>query len=198
MFWLEAFLRVCVVTIDRLRQEYEDSDLIALSVAKGDDSKEAFQVLVERHQGWIVGFLTRLLSSQSDAEDLAQNVFVRAFFALPKFRGDSSFRTWLRVIASREAYNHHRKRGDRPTDPMDFDHMAGDTGAQGRFDDHEALNLALGKVPYPYREILVLRYIEELSIDEIGNVLELGTSATKMRLKRAREHFHTAWDKNVA
>lgn len=195
--WVGTFLGAVSTLINQWREESSDADLVARVKDGGEHGKQAFQILVERHQKWLVALLKHLISDRQEAEDLAQNVFVKAFFALPKFRDESKFRTWLRVIATREAFNHYRKRGSSEI-PTDFDEQPAiieddQPTAQERLHERDALNLALKKVPYPYREILVLRYIEELSIEEIGESLELGTSATKMRLKRAREFFQEAY-----
>ena len=194
MWWLRYIVNVAMVALDDFREKHSDEELVRLIVDKSSHAERAYQVLVERHQGWMVGMLSNLIGDRQEAEDLAQNVFTRVYFALPKFRGDSSLRTWLRSIATREAYSHHRKRSDKPVDPGDIDFMDGTEGEQSRYDEREALTRALKKVPYPYREILVLRYIEELSIDEIGVQLDLGKSATKMRLKRARDYFKEAYE----
>ena len=195
--WVGTFLGAVSTLINQWREESSDAELVARVKDGGEHGKQAFQILVERHQKWLVALLKHLISDLQEAEDLAQNVFVKAFFALPKFRDESKFRTWLRVIATREAFNHYRKRGSSEI-PTDFDEQPAiveddQPTAQERLHERDALNLALKKVPYPYREILVLRYIEELSIEEIGESLELGTSATKMRLKRAREFFQEAY-----
>jgi len=195
--WVGTFLGAVSTLINQWREESSDAELVARVKDGGEHGKQAFQILVERHQKWLVALLKHLISDLQEAEDLAQNVFVKAFFALPKFRDESKFRTWLRVIATREAFNHYRKRGSSEI-PTDFDEQPAiveddQPTAQERLHERDALNLALKKVPYPYREILILRYIEELSIEEIGESLELGTSATKMRLKRAREFFQEAY-----
>lgn len=200
--WVGTFLGAVSTLINQWREESSDADLVARVKDGGEHGKQAFQILVERHQKWLVALLKHLISDRQEAEDLAQNVLVKAFFALPKFRDESKFRTWLRVIATREAFNHYRKRGNSEI-PTDFDEQPAiieddQPTAQERLHERDALNLALKKVPYPYREILVLRYIEELSIEEIGESLELGTSATKMRLKRAREFFQEAYHQEDA
>lgn len=200
--WVGTFLGAVSTLIAQWREESSDAELIARVKEGGEQSKQAFQVLVERHQKWLVALLKHLISDLQEAEDLAQNVFVKAFFALPKFRDESKFRTWLRVIATREAFNHYRKRGSSEI-PTNFDEQPAiieddQPTAQERLHERDALNLALKKVPYPYREILVLRYIEELSLEEIGEALELGASATKMRLKRAREFFQEAYHQEDA
>ncbi len=194
MFALRHIFNYLIVALEELRGDYTDEQLVKLIVGESVESSQAYQVLVERHQRWMVGMLTNLVGDRQEAEDLAQNVFTRVFFALSKFRGDSSLKTWLRTIATREAYSHHRKRSDKPVDPGDFDHLDGARGEQSRVDDRDALADALSRVPYPYREIIVLRYVEELELDEIGAQLELGKSATKMRLKRARDYFKEAYE----
>lgn len=181
--------------------EFTDKELVSLAQKQDVDGKRAFEILVKRHQPWLGRLLGNLMNNKSDVEEVLQNTFVRAFFALPKFRGDASFKTWLRVIASREAFNHYRRYGNKPEYASEvLEETTPDVrdSAQERFGQRDALVKALAKVPYPYREILVLRYVEELSLEEIGASLELGKSATKMRLKRAREFFKDAYDKNVS
>ena len=186
--------------IDSFR-EMEDAQLVERARAQGEEGKQAFRVLLERHEGMLLRVLTNLVRNKADAEELLQNAMVRAFFALPSFRGEASFKSWARTIAMREAYNHHRRHGARREANAEFleDTLADsqDSG-QERLAQRDALRVALGKVPYPYREILVLRYVEELSLDEIGDSLELGSSATKMRLKRARAFFKDAYGVDAA
>jgi len=123
---------------------------------------------------------------------------VRAYFALPKFRKDASFRTWLRVIAARASFKHQRRRTEDALEPEDLERRASSSAEQDTVvDEREALSVALARVPYPYREVIVLRYVEELTIDEIAQALEIGTSAAKMRLKRGREFFKDAYTRNV-
>lgn len=192
--WWSALLAFGGIALARLREEFDDKALVELARKQDAEGKDAFGVLVERHQEWLVSFLAHMISSRTDAEELAQNVLVRAFFALPRFRGEASFRTWLRTIATREAFSFYRKRGETPTPVDDLDSFSSaEAPAQRQFAEREAIKHCLNRVPYPYREILVLRYIEELSLEEIGEALELGKSATKMRLKRAREFFQEAY-----
>ena len=192
--WWSALLAFGGVALARLREEFDDKALVELARKQDAEGKDAFGVLVERHQEWLVSFLAHMISSRTDAEELAQNVLVRAFFALPRFRGEASFRTWLRTIATREAFSFYRKRGETPTPVEDLDSFSStEAPAQRQVAEREAIKHCLNRVPYPYREILVLRYIEELSLEEIGEALDLGKSATKMRLKRAREFFQEAY-----
>lgn len=200
--WLGTFISAVATVIEQWRVSLSDAELVVIAKAGGEQGKQAFELLVERHQRWLVGLLKSLTSDLSEAEDLAQNVFVKAFFALPKFREEAKFKPWLRVIATREAFNHFRKRGSGAEVPTDFDEQPSILEddrplEQEQLDERHALSLALKKVPYPYREILVLRYVEELTLEEIGESLDLGASATKMRLKRAREFFQEAYQKEI-
>ncbi|RME23676.1 MAG: RNA polymerase sigma factor [Deltaproteobacteria bacterium] len=164
-----------------------DAELVAVARARGPDADEAFAVLVDRHHARLVRYLHHLLHDAGAADDVAQQAFVRAYLALDRFRGDASFSTWLRSIATRAAYNHirsaTRRRGyeamaDPPT-PSGGDQVA----------DADIINKVMAALPHPYREVIVLRHLEELPVDEIARVLGISTSAAKMRLSRARERF---------
>lgn len=199
MSWFHLFVALGTRLLESLLG-MDDDELVALARAQDSKGRKAFEVLVERHNQWLTRLVRSLVSHPQDAEELVQNTLVRAFFALPNFRGDSSFKTWLRTIASREAYNHYRKNGRRQEVASEFVEDAPEESGiseSERLNERQHLELALSHVPYPYKEILVLRYVEELSIEEIGVSLELGKSATKMRLMRAREFFKTAYDEQA-
>lgn len=188
---LSALLWVCVTIIDDYRRMEDDKELIELA-QRGDH--DAFQVLVERNQAWMLRFVSSLVASRADAEELSQNVFLRAFINMSRFRGESSFRTWLRTIAMRQVFDFFRR--NRPEGSDDFIDELPSNQSDG-IDSLEARQVvlrALEHVPYVYREILVLRYIEDMELDEIAASLGLGGSATRMRLSRAREFFRQAYD----
>ena len=170
--------------------ELDDLELIALARSGGSRGSTAYSVLVRRHQANIVRLTTYLLGGATDAEDVAQEAFVRAYSALDRFPEGGSFRAWMRVIATRLAFNQRRDGGTRKKyqDQIDAPPPSGD-----RVATREALERVMAELPYPFREILVLRYVEELSISEIATLLELGESAAKMRFLRARENFDVAW-----
>jgi len=194
--FLQSLFSIGLALLDRLR-ELTDEELVKRAQQQNHEGKEAFRVLIERHEGMLMRVLVNLVRNRADAEELLQNAMTRAFFALPKFRGDASFKTWIRTVATREAYNHHRRFGARPESASEIIEETiedEERSGQERLMERELLHQALEHVPYPYREILVLRYIEGLALDEIGDMLELGQSATKMRLKRAREFFQSAYN----
>lgn len=167
------------------RGEALDEASLIKRARRGDH--EAFAALVDVHQAWLLNYLTALLGRRADAEDVAQTTLVKAWHALPRFRGDAALRTWLRRIATNEAFNARRRRTEV---------LLGDTLPEietptsgAALVARDALMHVLGTLPYPYRESIVLRHVEELSMEEIAAQTGVGLSAAKMRLKRARERF---------
>ena len=172
-------------------EKLEEDALIREARRRGKQGEVAFAELVERHQAWVLRMLFYLLGNSEDAEEVAQDTFLRAFLALDRFRGMSSFKTWLRVIATRLAYNHHRDRSTRVGYIDKFQETAPRVTPNcfSRVADRDSLHRVLMELPFPYREVLELRHVEELSQEEIAQVLDLGLSAVKMRLSRARDRF---------
>ena len=177
--------------------ESDDAALVRQAAQRGLPGQLAFEALVDRHQQWLVRLLTHLLGNQSDAEDVAQDAFVRAFLAIENCADGSRFRGWLRVIARRLAFNHRRdararaRYEEQSGMPVLF---AGET-LSGQLEGRDLLKQVLGELAYPYREIMVLRFVEELPVKDIADLLEIGESAAKMRLTRARAEFQRAYEK---
>ena len=168
-----------------------DAELVQIAKRQGDRGKGAFDLLVQRHSHMLFTQLYRLLGDRGLAEDVTQETFVKAYLELPKLREEAAFPGWLRRIGTRTAFNLRRSRQTRDHYEADAERERGEgadnpeayTGAA------EVVWKVLGELSYPYREVLVLRYLEELSVEEIAAHLRLGKSAAKMRLKRARDEF---------
>lgn len=178
--------------------EPSDTSLIEAAQQGGTAGQRAFSRLVVRHNAWLVGLLTNLLGHRGDAEDVAQDAFVRAFLAVDRFRLGESVQTWLRVIATRLAYNRMRNRATRGR----YNSAFGDERRLERPQDdsvatRELLGRMLDAMSYPHREVLVLHHVEELSVKEIAATLQIGLSATKMRLSRARAEFVALYNEEV-
>lgn len=156
--------------------------------AGGRSGDQAYSELVRRHQGWVVRLTGYLLGSFAEAEDVAQEAFVRGFTARESFRAGDNFKGWLRVIATRVAYNHRRdaKTRQRYHDQLVAPEPPATTAAT---EAKDLLAKVMSRLSYAYREVLVLRYVEELPLVEIASLLNLGESAAKMRLSRARSEF---------
>ena len=178
-------------------EKTREAELVRRVKAGGDDAKMAFRELVEMHQNWLVYFLSCLVGNTADAEDVAQDVMVRAYLAIDRFRGDSRFKTWLRRIAMNQAFNHRRSRKRRPATSLEaesIDIAYTDTGAAGVI-EREVLTSVMAELPYISREVLLLHHVEEMQLKEISGHLDIGLSAAKMRLKRARDQFGEIYDR---
>jgi len=176
---------------------FNDQHLVNLAAARGLEGQLAFETLVDRHQNWLVRLLVHLLGSQTDAEDVAQEAFIRAFVAIEDCKDGSRFRGWLRVIARRLAFNYRR---DAKTRALYEEHsgvLASRIVAPiaGRVEGRDLLKHVLDDLGYPFREVMVLRFVEELPIKEVAAVLEISESAAKMRLFRARAEFQRIVEK---
>ena len=146
--------------------------------------------LVRRHHGWVRRLLAHVLGPE-DADDVAQEVFVTAYEKLPNLRDPAGFRGWLRRIALRLAFNARRsgrRRNERHEHLAEIARLFAPRPPD-ELDRRVLIEQVLSRLSYPYREILVLRYVEELRIEEIASTLEIGLSAAKMRLLRARREF---------
>ncbi len=175
-----------------------DEELVALAMRANQGDLRAFDHLVERHQSRVLANCRYLTRSPDDAEDLAQEVFVKAYFGLKRFEGRSQFKTWIQRIKVNHCLNHLRKRKDKVfLDVQDealgsVEELRVEPVAQKRAearDDRDLVRSVLDSLPDTLRLPLVLRDLDELSYQEIAESLDIGLSATKMRIKRGREEF---------
>jgi RNA polymerase sigma-70 factor, ECF subfamily len=148
----------------------------------------AFAWLVERHRPFVLSLAYRLCGGAAEAEDIAQDAFVHAWQALPRFRGDSSFRTWIYHITSNLAMERLRK---QPTFPMSEDNApAGDASPETialRSERQRAVRRAIARLPSESRLVLVLREYEGLSYQEIATVAGIPLGTVMSRLHYARQ-----------
>jgi RNA polymerase sigma-70 factor, ECF subfamily len=164
--------------------QVEDSILVR-AAQNGD--VDAFEELVRRHQTSIYRVALRMLGSRADAQDVAQETFVRAWRALPRFRHDSAISTWLYRIVTRRALDKIASR--RSTGTLDeVEVEAGPDPAQAAEDQERlrAVRRAIATLPPDQRAALVLREFEGLSYQEVAQVLGASVPAIKTRIHRAR------------
>ncbi len=156
----------------------------------GSDGRLAYDDLVRDNQEWLVRYLLFVMSAdQSLAEDVAQEVLVKAYTSIHLYRGDARLKGWLRSIATRMAFNHRRDSATRRKYEEQAPTAKISLGPEGSVIAKDALMGILERLPYPAREVLVLRFVEDLSTDQIAEALGIGHSAAKMRLKRGRDAF---------
>ncbi|AEG59648.1 RNA polymerase sigma factor [Desulforamulus ruminis] len=164
---------------------------------KGD--RNAFEHLVQMYENKVYTIAYRLMGNHADASDLAQEAFIKIYQALPNFRGDASFSTWIYHITVNVCRDELRKKQRRPTVSLDDSPNQGNTTYELRSNGptpEEALDRnetqvmvqqCLSTLPDDYRIILVMREIQELSYDEIAETLGCSLGTVKSRLSRARQ-----------
>jgi len=155
-------------------------------VARGDSS--AFEQLVSRHQGSVWNVAFRLLGDAHQAEDIAQEAFLRILRAAPRYRPTASFRTYLYRIATRLCRDQRRR--SSPSLCPDLDAQLGTAAApEGLVADDQtraAVRAALASLPVKQREAVILRYYESLRYDEISQVMGVSPKAIERLLTRGR------------
>jgi RNA polymerase sigma-70 factor (ECF subfamily) len=169
-----------------------------LRVQRGDAA--AFEPLVDKYRQPVLSLVYRIVGNASDAEDLAQQAFVQAFRAAARYRVTARFSTWLFTIARNLCLNELRRRSRHPTEPLDAplgpegvsrpEPAAHATGAAEALLHDELLNhldAVLAALPENQRTAILLFQREEMSYEEIANVLGCSLSATKSLIHRGRE-----------
>jgi len=178
-------------------QKPTDADLVA-AVLEGDE--ELYSELVQRYQGRLVNYLYRLLRSVQEAEDLAQEVFFKIFQALDRYNPKYKFSTWLFRVAQNAAIDRIRKRrlklvsmdrtGGPDSDMGTWEFPSSDPDPYGDLRNVErgaAIQAAIDRLPWDYRELIVLRHFGELSYDEIAKLKEMPLGTVKNKLFRGRQ-----------
>ena len=186
----------CEVPIDaRLESDPVDERAIIARCLAGE--RRAYAVLVERYKVLVHDLVARMLGDTSDAEDIAQDAFVKAYVSLRDFRGESRFSTWMCRIALNRCKDVLRKQRRAPwsrarhEDGPDVAEVPDDqetvVDSLERCEREARLHRALALLPVKYREAVVLRHIEGMEFHEIGRVLAIAAGAAKVRAFRGRE-----------
>ena len=175
------------------------TDQILVERVKSGD-KKAFDALVIKYQGRILNLISRFVHNPYDASDVAQEAFIKAYRALPKFRGDSAFYTWLYRIAVNTAKNFLASGLRQPFDTaVDFnemeqtdhsDSLKEQTTPESLLLTHElqeTIVTAIEELPADLRSAITLREIDGLSYEEIATVMECPVGTVRSRIFRARE-----------
>jgi RNA polymerase sigma-70 factor (ECF subfamily) len=167
-------------------------------------SEEAYAWLIGEFHQPIYSLVYRIVNDPSDAADTTQDVFLKVFRGIKHFHGESSLKTWIYRIALHEAANRRRwwfrhKAHETPIDPVEAGALecAGEERLVDRgespFDSYAhsevraAVEHALQQVPEPYRTALILRDLEEMSYEEVGEVLQISPGTVKSRITRGRD-----------
>jgi len=175
-------------------------------------SEEAYSWLIGEFHQPIYGLIYRIVNDPSDAADTTQDVFLKVFRGMKSFHGESSLKTWIYRIALHEAANRKRwwfrhKAQETSIEPMESDGFAGGEGwmqneamqnaltdrADSPFDNvvhrevQQRVDAELRQLPEPYRTTLILRDLEDMSYEEIAEVLQISLGTVKSRITRGRQ-----------
>lgn len=178
-------------------QQASDKQLVS-RVQKGD--RRAFDLLVLKYQHRILSLVGRFISDYAEAQDVTQEAFIKAYKALPSFRGDSAFYTWMYRIAVNTAKNHLISRGRKtPTQDIDLDDAEFFTGegAMKEIETPDGLLQrdqlrdvvfdAIEQLPDELRRAVTLRELEGMSYEEIARTMDCPIGTVRSRIFRARE-----------
>jgi RNA polymerase sigma-70 factor (ECF subfamily) len=166
---------------------------------RGD--KKAFGLLVSKYQRKLGRLLSRLIRDPAEVEDVTQEAFIKAYRALPSFRGDSAFYTWLYRIGVNTAKNYLVSQGRRAPTTTEFDSEEAETFEEGdqlrdiNTPEHlllskqigETVNAAMEALPEELRTAIMLRELEGLSYEEIAAIMDCPIGTVRSRIFRARE-----------
>ncbi|HTO27818.1 MAG TPA: RNA polymerase sigma factor RpoE [Devosia sp.] len=177
--------------------EQSDQQLVE-RVQRGD--KRAFDLLVRKYQSRIFGLISRYVRDMDEVQDVAQEAFIKAYRALPGFRGDSAFYTWLYKIAVNTAKNHLVAMGRRPpSGDIDADDAEFMAGAERMHDSatperelmrqeiEQSVFSTVQALPEELRTAITLREVDGLSYDEIAEAMGCPIGTVRSRIFRARE-----------
>ncbi|MBM3390931.1 MAG: RNA polymerase sigma factor RpoE [Betaproteobacteria bacterium] len=175
-----------------------DQQLVARA-QHGD--QQAFGLLVSKYQRKLMRLLSRLIRDPAEVEDVAQETFIKAYRALPSFRGDSAFYTWLYRIGVNAAKNFLASQGRRAPTRTEFDSEEAEGFEDGELlrdintpervllskQIGETVNAAIAALPEELRTAIMLREIEGLSYEEIADAMDCPIGTVRSRIFRARE-----------
>jgi RNA polymerase sigma-70 factor (ECF subfamily) len=203
-FELDAGADSCPVCARPTAIHHADGCLLE-ALQRGSES--AYEALISRYQQPVYSLVYRLVDDPEDAADVVQEVFLKVFRSIGSFRGDSSLKTWIYRISCNEAYNHRRWFTRHKKQEIGLE--SGEEGATGlndvlpdhgrsAFDQvsahemHALIESALTELNPQFRAAVVLRDIEDLSYEEVAEVLQISLGTVKSRILRGREALRKA------
>jgi RNA polymerase sigma-70 factor, ECF subfamily len=173
---------------------------LMLRVKRGD--KQAFAGLVEKYKQPVLNLIVRMIQDETEAEDVAQHVFIQVYKSAPRYEASAKFVTWLFTIARNLCLNEIRRRSRHPTDSLEAPARAGDESSVRQHEDRGAtspmdllirhelehkIEEALAELPENQRTAILLCRQGELAYEDIAKVIDCSLSATKSLIHRGRE-----------
>jgi RNA polymerase sigma-70 factor (ECF subfamily) len=194
-----------IADFDRERAKLKDLTDEDLMFRVQDGHSASFDLLVERYKDRLFNYLFRLVGNRDEAEEIAQEAFVKAYIHAGKYKTIAKFSTWLYTIATNLVRNRMRSKSRAPQifslwssgrdmgeEEKPIDIVDPGRSPEERINDvelSEIINRAIGKIPEKYRTSFVLREINQLSYEEIAAVTGLKLGTVRSRINRARNYF---------
>ena len=204
---MAASAAALTLPLDRKGRREEDRELVRLSQ---NGTEAAFEELVRRHQQRVFALVGGILRHPEDVEDVAQQVFLKAFLGIRRFDQRAAFSTWLYKIAVNECWDYLRKKKVRPLvyeadlseeQVSRLDGIASaerpPEGPSSRAEARELLERMLSSLPDQDRQLLVLKEMEGFSVQELAEILDLNVNTVKVRLFRARGRIMDVYRRRV-
>ncbi|MDD2485927.1 MAG: sigma-70 family RNA polymerase sigma factor [bacterium] len=167
----------------------EDLSLVERTL-QGD--KEAFGQLVIKHETMVFNLAYRMVGSREEAADMAQEAFLRAYRSLHTYKAEFKFSTWVCRIASHACIDYLRRQRVHAVSAEDLERLAGDGGEPSPHEKYEQsetagiIQQAIASLPEKYRVAILLRYIEDMTYEDIALALDMPLGTVKTHLRRAR------------
>ena len=162
-----------------------------------EGNEEAFEELIDKYQGHVFRMSMGILGDYHDAQECAQDIFVKLYFQLNNFKRKSAFSTWLYTIVQNSAKNYRLKKNLKHMLSLDWLGEIGKDNIPSKEASHEEksdteetvsiLNQALEKLSFKLRQVLILREMNDLSYEEIAHILNCSLGTVKSRISRAKE-----------
>ncbi len=186
--------------LNRMPVQLDPDAALMLRVKRGD--RAAFTELVEKYKQPVMNFVFRTLRDETEAEDLAQNVFLQVFKSRARYERTAKFSTWLFTIARNLCLNEIRRRSRHPAESLEETHSENDDQPSRQYEDKKVflptenvlhgelakkIDEALAELPENQRTAILLCRQDELSYEEIAEILDCSLSATKSLIHRGRE-----------
>jgi RNA polymerase sigma-70 factor (ECF subfamily) len=187
--WLQLFRPAAGITCRVPDESSPDAEVCRLLAA--GERERAFERLLTAYRGRVYRLALGYVRSPADAEDLAQEAFVRLWRALPLYDGRASFSTWLYVIARNACLSELRRRGARPTTSLEDDAAdpAAPTGVASPVDLRLDCETLLEMLEEPQRRIVRLFYLQERSYEQVAEMLDMPINTVRSHLHRARKRL---------
>jgi RNA polymerase sigma-70 factor (ECF subfamily) len=174
-----------------------------LAQAAGRGDMKAFEMIYERHHRRVYSLCLRMVANATEAEDLAQEVFIQLFRKIGSFRGESAFTTWLHRLTVNHVLMHFRKRGvrlEKTTEEGEIGEIQDYLQAAAerpRFVDRIALDKAISELPPGYRTVFVLHDVEGFEHEEVADMLGVSVGTSKSQLHKARMRLRELLNKKT-